>query len=104
MPNLPPKPEADTSIRVYKTDITRLRNLVGYSDAHRVRIALDQLEQRVETPAMNGHTNPIPINSDEKEILKSFPGDTQSDKFHSFVESVWTTGLNEKLQDPRRKA
>lgn len=94
-------PETDTSMRIYEEDINRIRNLVGQSDTQRIHIAVESLETRLEADPINDEKKIIPMNSEDKQFICQYPGESQSDKFHSFVYSLWQSGINEKLEDPR---
>ena len=94
-------PETDTSMRLYDQDIQKIRQLVGQSDAHRIHIAVSKLETRIEGTPVDDTKSIIPMNSADKRVITEFPGETQADQFHSFVYTIWRTGLHEKIMDPR---
>ena len=94
-------PESDTSMRIYDADIEKIRQLVGQSDAHRIHIAVNKLETRISGNPLEDTKSIIPMNSGDKQVITEFPGQTQADQFHSFVYTIWRTGLHEQIMDPR---
>ena len=82
-------PEYNTSIQVAVEDVDKLRSLVGKNDAHRIRIALQGIQNyHEESLESDIDKKTIQLNKDDKEIINEIPGQYFVGKFHNFIVSI----------------